>query len=323
MRRPAFPFVGALLTAGCGGLIGCFELAPKPPAQPQPAAAPVPVDQLAFEDPKHRQRFFAFDKAVREFAGPGFDHRDYRRGGSFVRAAWAKGVALDPWLTLRGRPPADVYRLEVDTIVVGGRAKSAALTVETVRADPAQWSVYLYYREAAEQNVTEPWWSIKFFRWDPSKLGVMPFRPDEYVQERLDVPVRSYDVRDSRVELPPDARVKEGFLRYVRSADALRDAYLADLAELERRAVALIDEHRGKKRVIVRYRGSIPPETRLDSLTADEERDARALAKVHFAKQAQFMRDRHRVLYAALRKAFPLEKCWEELEAKGHSSNQQ
>ena len=134
------------------------------------------------------------------------------------------------------------------------------------------------------------------------------------------MPLRSYDVRDSRVDLPSDAQVKDSFLRYVRSADALRDAYLADLAELERRAVAQIDEHQAKKNVIVRYRGSLPPETRLDPLTADEERDARARAKEYFATQAQFMRDRHRVLYAALRKSFPLEKCWPELEAKfdGH-----
>src|SRR5439155_9221722 len=107
-RLPAFPYFGLLLAAGCGGLTGCREPAPDTPAQPKPAAAPVPVDQLAFEVPEHRQRFFAFDKAVREFAGPGFDHRDYRPLGSFVRAAWANGAALDPWLTLRGRPADDV-----------------------------------------------------------------------------------------------------------------------------------------------------------------------------------------------------------------------
>ena len=118
--RFTLPLASILLAAGSGALIGCDGPTPKPPDQRPPAAAPIAVDQLSFEVPEQRQRFFAFDKAVREFAGPDFEHRDYHPLGGFVQAAWAKGVGLDPWLTLRGRPQADVYRLEVKTIV-GGR----------------------------------------------------------------------------------------------------------------------------------------------------------------------------------------------------------
>ena len=277
----------------------------------------VEIDSLHFDLLEHQQRFLSFDKTARAFANQDFEHRPYELLGSFVQAVWAKGIGFDEPCTLRGPRASnkDIHRITVDTIVtpVPGRAKAAALRVEVIPADADKWCVYLYYREAAKQNVTEPGWSILFFRWDPAKLGIVPFRPQDNVKDRLEIPLLQYAISASDVHLPSKLSVNDSFLRYVRSADAMRDAFLADLAEVEKQAIAFLDAHKAMKKVYGESRGNLPPPEHLEPLTAREEKAERAKAKEYFAAQAQFMRAHHDEMYAALRKSFPLERCWKEL----------
>lgn len=131
------------------------------------------------------------------------------------------------------------------------------------------------------------------------------------------LPITGYAVGDSAVGLFNEQALPQNFGRQVRSAEAMRDAYIADLAELEKRTVALIQSHKAQKKVYGKYQGGgIPPDHTLQPLTPEEEKEELAKAKRYFADQAMLMRDNHQAMYAAWRKSFPIEDCWPELKGK-------
>lgn len=297
---------------------------PKTPADRSAAVSrPIEIDplidSLKFELPELRQRFLSFDKAAREFAVKDFAYRHYQpEFGNFLWATWSKGIGCDEPCVFRGPRDSlrDIHRIRVETIVVPtpDQAKAAGLAVEAVPANPDQWCVCWYFREATEQNVTGPDWSIVFFRWDPAKLSIDPFRPQEETKEKIVLPVYGYGVSACAVSVNSKLSVNESFLRYVRSADAMRDSCIADLAELEKRVILLIEAHKAYKTVYgAYYGGGIPPPSHEEPLNTEEEKTEVVKAKAYFAAQAQCMRDHHRDMYRALRKSFPLERCWKEL----------
>jgi hypothetical protein len=96
-------------------------------------------------------------------AEQGWKHRDYAEGGNFISAVWAFGEGYDADCRLSREPKHQVgtRKFEVDTIVVEGKAKSAALTFEWVDASPIEWSLFGNYREASEQGITGAGWPDK------------------------------------------------------------------------------------------------------------------------------------------------------------------
>jgi hypothetical protein len=285
---------------------------------PESSAPAVAIDSLKFDTAELEKRFKGFDTAARQFAGTGFDYQPPQLGGNFVRVVWAKGIGFTEPCELRGPRESlkGIHRIKVDTIVFPfPQAKAAAVVVEVVPSDPNRWCVLFVYREATHQQVTGPGWWITFFRWNPDRLGaVLPFRPYDEAKERITVPIRNYGIRDSYVSLSAQPSVPDEFVHHVRSARAMRDAYLADLARLEELARAFIREHKAQKKVRDRDSGrGLPPLYRLEPLTAEEEQEELAKAKQFFSAQAKFMGDHHEALYAAWRKSFPVESCWPEL----------
>jgi hypothetical protein len=294
------------------------EAEEAPEVGPRPA---LDVASLKFDRPELRQRFLDFDAAARRFAADvgGFAHRPYRQGGNFITAVWAKNADPDLPIALRGGgPPKEVHRIRVDTIVVPfPQAKAAGLGVELVAPGPDGWCVSFRYREATLQQVMGSGWGVTLYRWDPAKYGkLVPFRPQEQAKERLTLPLWGHAVADSGVQVGGRRPVEEDFLRHARSAAAMRDAYLADLAELEGLVAAFVADHKAQKKVYEeKYNGPGAPPHRLVALTAEEEAAELAKAKAHFAAQAKLMRDHHEAAYAAWRRSFPLERCWPQLDA--------
>jgi hypothetical protein len=306
----------------CLGLLAVMAFAgcqPMAPAGNSPAGqAALGVEDFKFSSPDMENRFRNFDTAARELCDASFSHQGYEQGGNFVSARWAKGADLKHPIQLTA-PLAelrDVHRVHVDTIVVPfPNAVSAALAVEHVSADPDQWSVALSYREAQRNGVTGPNWHIRFYRWDAARYRPKSaFRPEEQARDRVLLPTYGYSVADSNVSVRSELPMLEDFLRHVRSSESLRDAYLADLAALEAKAIALIESHAAVKSVSEAYRGDgLPPNRHSEPLTAAEEAAELQKAKDYFARQSDLMRTQHKEMYAALRAAFPLEKCWPEL----------
>lgn len=318
--RPFWRFT-SLVAAGVCASLSCNN-APAPPVVTSGSATVAPAT-LVFDTPQLKERFNRFDSLTRELAKKEGDwkHRDYTQGGNFVTAIWAKGAGYDDDCRLSREPKHQVgiHRIEVDTIVVGGTAKSAALTIERVDASPQEWSVLCNYREATEQSVTGAGWRATVFKWDAGRQHTyIPFRPYEQTTAKFDLgPRYGYQVQDTRVEVVTDLSQEDSFLLYLKSPESLRDAWLSANKELLRKVEETIASHEVQKRVFGKYAGDgKPPPSHVELLTPAEEEAELAKARQHFTQLQQLVQDEHEAIHAALRKAFPFEKCWSELKPR-------
>ncbi len=318
---PRFPSpLALLLCVGCQPTPPMVVVTPAaPPAKVRPQPAPIEAAALKFSSPDAGNLFLACDKTAREFAAQGYEHRSYELGGNFVTAVWSKGADFTRPIQLRGpqKKLQAIHRIRVDAIVIPfPQAVTGGLAVEHVPADPEKWCVSLSYHEGANNAVTGPGWSIYLFRWDATKYGrITPFQPWEQAKDRIDLPVRGYAVAATPVPFHSDLSYQENFLRHMESAEAMRDAFLADLEQVEAKSLALIESHGARKEVSEEYRGGgIPPRKHAEPLTADDEAAQLAKAKQYFATQAQLMRAHYEEMYGAVRASFPLEKCFPELK---------
>ena len=70
-----------------------------------------------------------------------------------------------------------------------------------------------------------------------------------------------------------------------------------------------------KKRIFGEYAGDgRPPPSHERPLTEAEEAGELGKAKQYFAEQDQLVKDNYQQFHAALRRAFPFDKCWPELK---------
>lgn len=308
-----------------------------------PPPLPVTVDSLKFETPTLKKRFQSFDAAARQVvAEKGFEHETWGGiGGNLVKWTSSKGIDIrEPRVILRG--PIDslklIHRVEVSAIGLPIPAtKAVGFWVQYVAPKPDQWCVYVSYLEGANQNFMATGWSMKFFRWDPAAIAARAYGgPEDHAKDLIEFPISRYSASATTIELASNLSLYDGFLRYAKSADAMRDVCLADLAELEARVVKTIAAHKCEKQVYEKSRrllwfrfssqtpkfrwepllSSLPPKFQLEPLTAEEEKAELARANEHFAAQAQLVRTHHREMYEVLRKSFPLERCWPELAEK-------
>jgi hypothetical protein len=316
-RRLAF-----LVAIALGAFASCNNSSPSinsvTPASS--AAGSVDTAALVFDTPRLKEQFQRFDSVARELATAekGWKHRGYTQGGNFVTAVWALGAGYDNDCRLSRDPKHQVgiHRMEVDTIVVGDKAKSAAFAIERVDASPQAWSVLCNYRDATEQGVTGAGWSANLFQWDAAKQHThIPFRPYEQTSARIDLgPRYGYEVQDTSVLMATPLSYEENFLLYLKSPESLRQTYLTAHDELLQKVEMTITSHQARKRVFGEYAGDgRPPPSHTEPLSPAEEAAELAKARQHFARLRQLMKDEHVAIHVALRKAFPFEKCWPQL----------
>lgn len=98
---------------------------------------------------------------------------------------------------------------------------------------------------------------------------------------------------------------------YIESADSMRNRGVARLDALQQKAVSTIISHQ----VLHCDYGSqttsdVPPPCNPRPLTYVEETQALAEADAYFSEQKQLLADNYQEMYAALLKAFPLDRCW-------------
>lgn len=317
--------VTVLLAFSIASGLGC-RARPAPESDEPPAAdAPtrpirhgVPIDKavLDFVSPEEGGRFAEFDAVARQFAGD-FAFSGYYRNGNSVSAIWARGIDFETPASLTGPLGAmkGIHRISVGTTVMPfPKATSAKVSVEAVSPTPDEWCVGFSCEERKGKEKTTHGWTLILYRWDAAKHdGVNTFSPFDRAKERFWLPLGGYMVAATPVER--DLRIEpRRFLQHLRSATAMRDAYLADLADLEQRTVALIQQHKAQKKVYGKYQGrGIPPPSWTSPLTEAEEQAELAKAKQYFAAQAKSMREQHETAYAAWRRSFPVERCWPEL----------
>jgi hypothetical protein len=283
----------------------------------------IDIATLDFDTPQLKNRFQVFDRTTRAVAAEekGWKHRAYTQGGNFVSAVWVLGDGYDDKCRLGREPQHQVgtRKIEVDTIVVGDKAKSAAITLERVDASPEEWSVLCHYREATEQGVTGAGWGATLFKWDPQKQkSHVPFRPYEQTTVKFQLGSRySYQVENTPVEVVSELPQEQDFLQYLASAESLRDTFLRANGKLLQKVEETISSHKAEKRIFGEYKGDgRPPPTSVKPLTATEETAELAKARKQFAELDRVVNKEYAAIHAALRKSFPFEKCWLELGAQ-------
>ncbi|MGI8982611.1 MAG: hypothetical protein ACR2FY_25545 [Pirellulaceae bacterium] len=320
IRLALFHPVLAVVLSGLCFAISCSTSGPATNPGAGKATPTVDVAALDFDTPELKDRFQLFDRAARELAAAETDwkHHEYTVGSNFVTAVWAQGAGYDEECRLSREPQHQVgtRKVEVDTIVVGDKAKSAAITIERVDASPQQWSVFCHYREATEQAVTGAGWGVTLFKWDAQKQkSYIPFRPYEQTTSRIQLgPRYTYQVENTPVEVFSELSQEQDFLRYLESPESLRDAYLEASDKLLKKIEEIIATHQAEKRIFGEYKGDgRPPPTSVKPLTSAEEAAELAKARKHFAELDEIMNKDRVAIHAALRRAFPFEKCWPEL----------
>ena len=305
---------------------------PKAPVAPGRPVQFIDVSTLIFDQAEIEEQFKCFDATVRRFVTPDFKYKPYRLRGNFVIAEWTKGSELGSNLGFpaSGTPSTDLHKIHIDTIVVPppprdgveievtnnpSRAKGAFIGVTFVSCDPDVWCISWSYRNVnGRQAVTGSDWHIYFFRWDPAiAKRMVPYRPLENPRERISLPLRGYSVSASPVNIRREVSLMKDFFRHIRSATAMREAYLADLEQLEAGVLEELREHRAKKYVSNEAVSNEPPGGYNVPLTEDEEAVELAKANKYFATQRKLMEDHYETLYATFRKSFPVENLWPEL----------
>jgi hypothetical protein len=283
----------------------------------------IDVAALDFDTPELKNRLQVFDRTASEVAAEekGWKHRAYTQGGNFVSAIWVLGEGYDDECRPSREPQHQVgtRKIEVDTIVVGDKAKSAAVTLERVAASAEEWSVLCHYREATEQGVTGAGWGATLFKWDAQKQkSHVPFRPYEQTTVKFHLgPRYRYQVENTTVEVDSELPQEKDFLRYLASAELLRDTYLQANDKLLKKVEETISSHKAEKRIFGEYKGDgRPPPTSVKPLTAAEETAELAKARKQFAELDRVVHKEYAAIHAALRKSFPFEKCWPELEPR-------
>ena len=319
------PLVAVILLGICFG-ISCGPANSTSSSNPSNSPETFDVLALDFETVGLKERFLSFDGVAREAAAKkGWKHREYKAGGNFVSAVWALGDGYDDDCRPSRLPEHQVgtRKIEVDTIVVGDKAKSAALTLELVEASPQAWSLFGNYREATAQSVTGAGWGITLFKWDAEKQKTaVPFRPYEQTTAKLTLgPRYLYEVQNTKIEVASELPPDKDFLRYLASAESLRDTYLTFSGQLLKKVEETIAEHKAEMRVFGKYNGDgRPPPSHLRKLTAEEEAKELEKAREHFARLDKLVQKEHVAMHAAVRRAFPFEKCWPELNAIGSTA---
>jgi hypothetical protein len=313
----------AVLAVSCNR----FNPAAKPASVPQSANKEMSSDKevdvaaLDFDTVELKNRFQLFDRTAREIAAAdnGWKHCGYTRGMNYVSAVWAHGKGYDNecLLNLEARYQVGTRKIEVDTIVVGKKAKAAGITIQRVDASPKQWSASGYYREATGDAVLiGGGWGVMLFKWDAQKQkSIARFRPTEEPTVKIHLASQYvYYVENTPVDVAFDLPLGQDISRYLISAQSLRDTYLRASGQLLQKVEETISNHKAEKRILGEDNvDGTPPASSARPLTTAEEATELAKARKHFAALDKIVSEEYVELHAALRKTFPFEKCWPEL----------
>jgi hypothetical protein len=197
------------------------------------------IDGMKFDDPAHERLLRRLDSAARRLAGEGWAHESYRSRptGQAITAMWAN--TLDE--KRRGTQQHSI-------VVEAQRALKASPTILAVGVKatfaPADtgWGAYvLYYAPHDRVWMRDTRFSILFrhypngeFTWKASSLEV--FKDLEVYTTRREFGGTEYPISVGKHPATTNAATRGDILPFLESAESLRDAALARLAELEARA---------------------------------------------------------------------------------------
>ncbi|MCI0394083.1 MAG: hypothetical protein L0332_01810 [Chloroflexi bacterium] len=301
--------VGVILTLA--GIACRLGEAAGPTATPFPAVA---VEELQFADAETGRRFVALDACARALAGPDWVHEAYRPIGNFYQASWCSQANSQEECFLRdvaagGR---EIQVVELSTLFYPGQFPQVFGLNLWARWAPAGqgWGAAFSFAEGG-QGVMGSGFSLYFTEYPDGMAPRFPASGSEVTAVGLGDRY-TYQVHESLVEHASGRPLREELAAYLASPEAMRNQGLANLAALQQKVEETILAHQVTTCEYGPYEGDgIPPACTLRPLTADEEAAALAEAEQHFNGQQRLLSDDYQEMYAALLKAFPLDRCWE------------
>ena len=262
---------------------------------------------LQFEDAATERRLKALESGVRQLADASWRSIPWQRCGNFFMARWCHGTGAraDGQIASSTQHDRDQHVIELHTLFYGKKFPQVfGMGVAALWIPPGEgWGAYVAFDEGGKSVVGEGF-SLSFHRYD-TPTG----EPDTTLTlgEQYE-----YSVFDTEYALAvSDLPVCEGFALLTASPEALRDRGLAQLADALKEMEEIIRSGKASRREYGEYLGrGVPPVALTRPLTPAEQKEALAKARSHFTGQKQLLRTHYREMYAALLKAFPLDRCW-------------
>jgi hypothetical protein len=197
------------------------------------------IDGMKFDDPAHERLLRGLDAAARRLAGEGWAHEDYNSRPTFhaITATWAN--TLD-----EKRRGAQQHSIAVEAqrdVKVSPTILAVGFKATFAPADTG-WGVHvLYYAPHDRVWIRDARFGITFrhypngeFTWKAPSLEV--FKDLEVYATRREFGGTEYPISVGKYPATTSTATRGDILPFLESAESLRDAALARLAELEARA---------------------------------------------------------------------------------------
>jgi hypothetical protein len=294
------------------------------------------LDELKFADARHGELARRFDAAARELAGADWTHEEYngRASSRSVAAHWASADREKQKGVEQHAIKIDVQRMPdapAEILAVGITANYAPATSgwgasvscfdprDRVWMQDLRFRIDFRYYPEGEFTWQAP--AIEFFKDLEAVALTAQFETTEYHVSVAAHPPTSNSIADDEV------------LRWLESADALRDMAVGKLDALARQAEKEILEGTAIRDAHLLADGAprrpssgglalaatsppdtggpqaVPPPPSLREMTAEERKQVLADALAVIEERKKLIQDNHAEMFAALEKAFPLKEC--------------
>lgn len=302
MTRPVV-FIAVL-----GSLIVSAYFCNRPAAVSTPSGTPTPtpsglIEQLQFDIPQTQERLTTLDRCVQEVAQPGWQHQPYEIIGSFFEARWCSDSSACK-LEIEQASATEQHSITLSTYHYTNQFPNVhGLGINAVFI-PANsgWGARFYFSESGAGLVAEQF-SLQFHRYDAPST---PPSAEVFLGNGY-----AYQVDETYLAISANLPLRDELALYLESAEAMQQKGLAKLSELAAKVEVTIRSHKVEHCDYgTPTPPDVPPPCNPRPLTPAEEQAALSEAQKHFAEQKQLLTDNYREMYAALLRAFPLDRCW-------------
>jgi hypothetical protein len=276
-------------------------------AKPGPDDGPLWIARLPYENPETRQRIVDLATCIDGLREPDQHWGLWKPEGQSLMGRWCsgKGARSNCMTDDNAR---DQHAITLFTLHWTERDIYYGVGLNAAWVPPAGWAARFSLDDGGKTLVGDSF-GLAFWR--------EPAPPKDYGAANTVEPLYFGDSYGYKVfgqekylgGLGEAPRVAAA--RYLGSAEALRKGGLDLLARARAGLLELFARHEPKVGVEGPYLGhGVPPEITYRDATAAEEASEKAKAMAHFDAQEALLRDHYQEMYAALVRAFPVDRCW-------------
>jgi hypothetical protein len=263
---------------------------------------PFTLEKVPFEDEETRTELIALETCARGLVKDGDHTVPWLNHGNFFVEEWCggSGAAVD---CLTHDDARDQFARRVSTLRFGNGGPYFGVLFGAHWVPPAGWAASLSFSEKGKDIIGKGF-GVTFSRYTG---------PNGPPEDELELGNSySYTIYEERKFLARGTQpLRAEMTRFITSADALREAGSAQLAKARAEVLELLTTHAVKVR---EYEpdpsNGTAPDFKLRDATPAEEAGQVHKAKQHFDRQDALLAANYQEMYAAILKAFPVDRCW-------------